>query len=74
MSEKANSNMLTIAATVMGILAGMIGTYLRLESEMEEEITRRVQFESRLSAVETQSKTNKDDIWTIRMQAQGSGQ
>lgn len=74
MSEKANSNMLTIAATVMGILAGMIGTYLRLESEMEEEITRRVQFESRLSAVETQSKTNKDDIWTIRMQAQGSSQ
>lgn len=75
MSEPSKQpSALTVLGTVAGVLAGILGTYWKLEDEMEEEIRQRVLIETRLSAVETQAKVNKDAIWTMQIQQQPSGQ
>lgn len=73
-SSAVKSTLIATAASLVGLIVGAFTIYSKMKDAMEEEITRRVKVETRLSAAETQIKANKDDIWTMRMASQRSGQ
>jgi len=75
-----NSLIATLGA-IVGILAGVVACYATMRGEarkmrqdMESEIRDRVLVETRLSRLETQSKTLKDAVWTLEQRVNGLAQ
>lgn len=72
------SPLIASLATVVGIFVGIVSCYVtmkgearRMRTDMESEIRDRVMIETRLSRLETQTKQNKDALWTLEQRVNG---
>lgn len=74
------SPIIATLGAVVGIVAGVVSCYgmmrgeaRRMREEMEAEIRDRVMIETRLSRLETSSKTMKDGLWTLEQRVNSIG-
>lgn len=72
------SPLIATLGAIVGIIAGAVACFATMRSEarrmredMEAEIRDRVMIETRLSRLETTSKTMKDGLWTLEQRVNG---